>query len=137
MSIDALISGRIHKTPQSRVSAAGKRFATAIIRAAARDGNGIFVSVIAFSQSACDALLALDDGDSVALAGELTPKIYTPRDGGEPRASLDLVAHRVLSAYHVSKARKAVQDATAPPAPHDDGPAPAAAEPELDDALPF
>jgi len=138
MSIDALISGRIHKTPQSRVSAAGKRFATAIVRAAARDGNGIFVSVIAFSQSACDALLALDDGDSVALAGELTPKIYTPRDGGEPRPSLDLVAHKVLTEYHIARKHKAVQDSNPQPqAPRDDGPAPAAAEPELNDAIPF
>ena len=138
MSIDALVSGRVHKTPLSRVSAAGKRFATAIVRAAARDGNGIFVSVIAFSQSACDALLALDDGDSVALAGELTPKIYTPRDGGEPRPSLDLVAHKVLTEYHVARKRKAIQDGNAQPqTPRDDGPAPAAAEPELSDAIPF
>jgi hypothetical protein len=38
----------------------------------------IFVSVITFSESTCDALLALGDGDSVAMAGELTPDIYTP-----------------------------------------------------------
>lgn len=136
--IDALISGHLHGAPKARISQAGKRFATANVRTATRDGNGIFVSVIAFSQSACDALLALDDGDSVALAGELTPKIYTPRDGGEPRPSLDLLAHRVLSAYHVSKTRRAVQDGNAPPPPpRDDGPAPAAAESELNDAIPF
>ena len=110
MAIDALISGRIHKTPQSRVSGNGKRFCTTVLRATARDGNGIFVSVIAFSQIPCDALLALDEGDSVALAGELTPKIYTPRDGGEPRPSLDLVAHKVLTEYHVARKRKAVSE---------------------------
>ncbi len=130
MSIDALISGRIHKTPRSGVSSNGNRFATAIVRAAARDGNGIFVSVIAFSRSACDALLALGDGDSVALAGELTPKIYTPRDGSEPRPSLDLVAHRVLTEYHVTRSRKAMAEAKS--AERSEAPR----EADLDDELP-
>ena len=136
MAIDALISGRIHKPPQSRLSANGKRFCTTVLRATGRDGNGIFVSVIAFSQTAFDALLALDEGDSVALAGELTPKIYTPRDGSEPRPSLDLVAHKVLTEYHVARKRKAVSESRSSECDR-------TAEPnederrELDDALPF
>lgn len=113
MSIDALIQGTLHRAPQARTSQNGKRFATASVRTATRDGAAIFVSVIAFSESAVTALLALEDGDSVALAGELTPKVYTPRDGGEPRPSLDLLAHRVLTEYHVARKRKAVQDAHA------------------------
>ena len=128
--IDALISGRISKPPQSRVASNGKRFCTAVLRASTRDGNGIYVSVIAFSTTACDALLALDEGDSVALAGELTPKIYTPRDGSEPRPSIDLVAHRVLSEYHVSRKRRAMADAKA--AERSDAPH----EPDFNDELP-
>lgn len=113
MSIDALIQGTLHRAPQARASHNGKRFATASVRTATRDGTAIFVSVIAFSESAVTALLALEDGDAVAVAGELTPKVYTPRDGGEPRPSLDLLAHRVLTEYHVARKRKAVQDARA------------------------
>ncbi|MGC8519262.1 MAG: single-stranded DNA-binding protein [Steroidobacteraceae bacterium] len=138
--IDALIAGRVHKTPQSRVSANGKRFCTAVVRAAARDGDALFVSVIVFSQSACDALLALDDGDSVALAGELQPKIYHPRDGGEPRPSLDLVAHKVLTEYHITRKRNAVNGERDEPAPSRstaDAPAPADADPEFNDSIPF
>jgi single-stranded DNA-binding protein len=123
--IDALIQGRIHRAPQSRTSQNGKRFATANVRTATRDGSAIFVSVIAFSQTACDALLALQDGDAVAIAGELTPKVYTPQNG-EPRPSLDLLAHAVLTEYHVARKRKAVQT-----------PAHEGAAPELDDALAF
>ena len=145
--IDALVSGRIHKQPQSRVASNGKRFCTAVLRASTRDGNGIYVRVIAFSQTACDALLALDEGDSVALAGELTPKIYTPRDGSEPRASIDLVAHRVLSEYHVTRKRKAMAetksiDRTEAPGGSDSTEGAhrelqEAPEPGFDDALPF
>ena len=136
MAIDALISGRIHKPPQSRLSANGKRFCTTVLRATARDGNGIFVSVIAFSQTACDVLLALDEGDSVALAGELTPKIYTPRDGSEPRPSLDLVAHKVLTEYHIARKRKAVSESRSSECDRTADPHEGESR-ELDDALPF
>jgi single-stranded DNA-binding protein len=54
------------------------------------------------------ALLALGDGDSVALAGSLTPKVWTDREGNS-RPALDLVAHQVLTAYHVTRKRKAVR----------------------------
>jgi single-stranded DNA-binding protein len=109
--IDALISGRLHRAPQSRTSKSGKPFATASVRCSLRDGGTVFASVIAFDSKAVTALLALSDGDSVALAGELTPKVYTPANGGEPRPSLDLLAHAVLTEYHVARKRKAMQDA--------------------------
>lgn len=147
MAIDALVSGRIYKKPQSRVAASGKRFVTTVVRAAARNEDALFVSVIAFSTSACDALLALEDGDSVALAGELTPKIYTPRDGSEPRPSIDLVAHRVLSEYHVQRKRKAMAEAKSTERTELRGASDAAAgahrepqekpEPGFNDAIPF
>lgn len=108
--IDALISGHIHRAPQSRTGNSGKPYATATVRTSTRDGNAVFVNVIAFDESAVAALLVLSDGDSVALAGELTPKVYTPQNG-EPRPSLDLLAHAVLTEYHVARKRKAMQDA--------------------------
>ena len=106
--IDALIQGTLYKVPQARTASNGRRFATATVRTALKDGSTIFVSVIAFAESAVTALLALEDGDAAALVGELTPKVYMPRDGGEPRPSLDLVAHKVLTEYHVTRKRKAV-----------------------------
>lgn len=106
--IDALISGKLHAGPEQRTGKNGKPFATAKVRAAAGDGEGLFVNVIAFEQAAVSALLTLDAGDSVVLAGSLTPKAWTDREG-QPRAALDLVAHQVLTAYHVTRKRRAVQ----------------------------
>ena len=119
--IDALIAGRLHGAPKSRTSQSGKPFATCTVRASTRDGNAVFCSVIAFDAAAVAALLALSDGDSIALAGELTPKVYTPPNG-EPRPSLDLLAHAVLTEYHVARKRKTVQEAarTAEARPFDD-----------------
>lgn len=66
------------------------------------------VNVIAFSPAACEALLALDEGDAVALVGTLTPKAWIDKDG-TPRPALDLVASQVLSDYHVTRKRKALE----------------------------
>jgi hypothetical protein len=64
--------------------------------------------VIAFDAIVKAALLALDDGDSLALVGTLTPKVRTDRNGAA-KIALDMVAHGVLSAYHVQRKRKALR----------------------------
>lgn len=106
--IDALIAGRLHDKPQQRTSKNGKPFVIAKVRAAAGDGESLFVNVIAFDDGAVSTLLAMDAGDSVALAGALTPKLWTDREG-QSRPALDLVAHQVLTSYHVSRKRNAAQ----------------------------
>jgi single-stranded DNA-binding protein len=116
--IDGLVSGRIHGAPTERTTKAGKPFATAKLRVALRDGATQFVNVIAFDEVAVDALLALSDRDSVAIAGELTVGVYEPENGAA-RPTLDLLAHSVLTEYHVARKRKAVRGGNAP-LPFDD-----------------
>lgn len=111
--IDGLISGKLYGEPATRVGKSGKPFVITKVRAAAGDGEALFVNVIAFDDAPCAALLALSDGDSVALAGSLTPKVWTDKEGAT-RPSLDMVAAHVLTAYHVTRKRKAIDDA--PPA---------------------
>lgn len=111
--IDGLVSGKLYGTATSRTAASGKAFVTAKVRAATGDGESLFVNVIAFDDGAKSALLALGDGDSVALAGTLTPKVWTNRDG-ETKPALDMVAHAVLSAYDVKRRRAAVQTSRQP-----------------------
>lgn len=107
--IDALVSGRLYGKATARTAKNGNRFATAKVRVTAGNGEAIFVNVISFRESAITALLALDDGDSVSLAGELTPKVWT--DGnGEARPALNLVAHAVLTPYHVTRKRQVVTE---------------------------
>lgn len=106
--IDGLISGKVYGKPEVRTGKNGSPFVRAKVRAAAGDGESLFVNVIAFADDARAALLALDDGDSVALSGSLTPKVWTDKDG-ETRPSLDMVAHAVMTAYHVKRKRQAAQ----------------------------
>lgn len=114
--IDAIVAGRLHGKPTSRNTKAGKPFTVAKVRISVADGESLFASVLAFDQATATALLALGDGDSVALSGSLTPKVWTDRDGNA-KPALDLVAHAVLTAYHVTKKRQAMKPggSVAPP----------------------
>jgi single-stranded DNA-binding protein len=100
--IDGLISGKLHSAPEERVGKNGAPFVVAKVLAANSDGESIIINVIAFDEATCTALLDLDEGDSLALAGSLTPKVWTDKQGAA-RPSLDMVAHQVLSAYDVGR----------------------------------
>ncbi|MPV66367.1 single-stranded DNA-binding protein [Burkholderia sp. BE17] len=106
--IDGLIAGKMLGKATERTGATGRSFVTAKVRAAVSDGEALFVNVIAFSDGAKAGLMALDDGDSVALAGTLTPKVWTDRSG-DAKPALDMVAHAVLTAYHVKRKRATMQ----------------------------
>ena len=96
--IDGLIAGRLLGDPEQRTGKGESRFVVAKVRAPTSEGENLIVNVIAFDDASCGALLALRDGDSVALAGSLTPKAWTDKQGNV-KPALDLVAQRVLSAY--------------------------------------
>lgn len=106
--IDALIGGKLHGKPVERTGASGKPFVTAKVRVPTENGEAIFASVICFDAAPRAALLALDDGDPVALAGALTPKVWTDKEG-VAHPALDLLAHVVTTAYHVTRKRQAVR----------------------------
>lgn len=104
--IDAVIQGRMHGTAKTRTGKNDKPFTTAMVRTATRE-QALFASVIAFDEQAQQALQALGDKDAVVLAGELTPKVWTDNDGNA-RPSLDVLVHKVLTAYHVQRKRAAM-----------------------------
>lgn len=108
MSIEALILGKLHQRAEQRTSKTGRPFVTAKARAAAGDGESLFVNVIAFGDTACAALLAMDAGDSLALAGTLKPGAWTDREGNA-RPSIDVVAAQVLTVYGLKKKRDAAK----------------------------
>lgn len=105
--IDGLISGKIYGQPKDGLSKNGHPYTTAKVRAS-EGGETLFVNVIAFADEARRELLALTDGDSVALTGSLTPKVWTDRDG-QSRPALDMVAAHVMSLYRLKKKRQMVQ----------------------------
>lgn len=114
MTIEALVSGRLHAASERRTSKTGREFVTCKVRVPVAEGESVFLNGIAFDAGACAALLALDAGDSLALAGTLKPGAWLDREGAA-RPSLDMVASRVMTPYEVKRRRDAAQ-ATTPPA---------------------
>lgn len=82
------------------------RFVVAKVKAMGGDGEAVVVNVIAFAPESCAALMALEDGDSVALAGSLTPKVWSDKQSNT-RPALDMVATNVMTAYQIDQKRDA------------------------------
>ena len=105
--IEGLIAGHLVGLAETRQGKNGSTFALAKVKATAGDGESLIVNVIAFAAEASAALMALDDGDAVALAGALTPKVWTDKQGNT-RPALDMVATQVLTAYHAARKQQAL-----------------------------
>lgn len=107
--IEGLIAGTLVGLAETRQGKNDTRFALAKVKTTAGDGESLVVNVIAFAAEAGAALMALDDGDAVALAGSLTPKVWTDKQGNT-RPALDMVATQVLTAYHAAQKRQDLQE---------------------------
>jgi len=106
--IDGLVAGKLYGEPEQRLDKGNKPFVVCKVRAVSSDGENLFVNVIAFEASTMAILLALADGESVALAGSLSPRVWTDKQGNT-RPSLDMVAHRVLTVHGVQQRGAAVE----------------------------
>lgn len=104
--IDGLIGGKLYGKPEQGKCSNGNQYVTAKVKTAAGDGELVFVSVITFDKEVCNSLLVLDNGDSVCLSGSLTPKVWIPPKG-EPRPSLSMLAHAIITPYHLNGKRQA------------------------------
>ncbi|EYC52191.1 hypothetical protein AZ34_14780 [Hylemonella gracilis str. Niagara R] len=99
--INGLIAGCLMGDASRRVDKMGRSYTVARVLARNRDDEEFIVNVIAFDAASCATLLALGDGEALSLAGSLTPKVWTDKQGN-PRPSLDMVATQVLTAYHAN-----------------------------------
>jgi single-stranded DNA-binding protein len=108
--IDVLIRGRLVADPERKLTKAGRGYATARLSATDREGGEHLVLLTVFDDGAVRALLALAKGDTLAVAGELSAGVWTP-EGGEPRPSLRVLVHRVLTPYAVQRRREAASGA--------------------------
>lgn len=136
--LSVLISGTLIRDPQTRTSQNGNAYTTALIRVPTNEEPAL-VSVIAFGELA-ESLAGLRKGDSVSVTGSGHISLYEDRNSGEPKASLALTAAGILTAYEVSKRRKAQQPGK--PQPQEEPgesrqEAPKEESEPLDDELPF
>jgi len=105
--LSVLASGTLVRDPEQRTSAAGKPYATALMRVPAEDTDPTLASLIAFERDAVAALLALTRGDSLAVAGR--GKLTSWTKDGEEHHGLSVVVEQVLTLYAIEKRRKQTQ----------------------------
>lgn len=113
--IDVLVAGKFVGAAVERTASSGKTFVTSKLRTAESDGETQFVNLVAFDHGVKSMLLALSDGDSVAVSGAMKVSTYEARDKSV-RVSLNVVASAVLSAYGVKRKREAVRATSIPKA---------------------
>ncbi len=111
--IEGLVTGTLVGMAELRQGKNDSSFVLAKVKASPGEGDSLIVNVIAFAAEAGAALLALDEGDTLALSGVLTPKVWTDKQGNT-RPALDMVASQVLSVYHVDRKRAAAGNASTP-----------------------
>ena len=96
--IDGLVAGRLYGDSEQRTDKAGKPFTVAKVRANTADGELLFVNVIEVEAGVRAGIHHLRDGDSLALSGSITPRVWTDKQGNT-RPALDMVAHRLLALH--------------------------------------
>jgi hypothetical protein len=108
--IDILASGRLIAKPQRLLDKNGKPYAVARVRTQMHTGESSVLNVVCFAEDAAKKLLALGEGDSIAVAGTLSVKTFFATKDGTWKPSLDLVAHALLTPYHVQCRREAMTE---------------------------
>lgn len=93
--IRAPITGNLYGDPQARTSQAGKPFTTAKVRADGKDGNSLWVSLVAFNELA-ERLAGLKANNAVAVSGRAELNAYTNK-AGEPVAGLSIVVDELAT----------------------------------------
>jgi hypothetical protein len=100
--IDGLVAGKLVGEAEMCEGKNASKFVVAKVRATAGDGDLIVVNVIAFAPEACAALMSHNEGDSVSLAGSLTPKVWEDKQGNA-KPALDMIAANVMTVYQVGQ----------------------------------
>ena len=103
MTASALVSGKLIRDPQRKISKSNKAFVSALLKEG--DGEGAtWWSVLAFNESTIEELSSLKAGDSLAVTGLFKSEIY--QKDGEPRISHSLFVDRLVSLKRPKRERR-------------------------------
>ena len=108
--IDALISGKLIKTPEQKTGKSGKPYCQFLLGVHA-DGENVVVSCIAFGDQA-ERVGKLGKGDALSVAGALKLTEWVDRNTNETKHGLNVTVSSVLSVYDVRKKRKTEANTT-------------------------
>ncbi|WFU44199.1 single-stranded DNA-binding protein [Bradyrhizobium sp. CB82] len=123
MTASVLIKGALFRSPESKISAGGKRYARATLKVKAAADDGVeWWSIMVFGDTAAEQLLDLRDGDHLAAQGQLRTELY------QGKVRYTCFADQILP-LRMKKKRKEK--------PEPSKPGPVSADADLNDAIPF
>ena len=103
--LDALISGKLIKQPELKLSQNNKQYCNFLMAVHVGDPDNIVVSGIAFGSHA-ERIAKLGKGDAVSVIGGLKPSEWADKATGESKHGLSVTVANVLSVYDIKKKRK-------------------------------
>jgi len=110
--IDALVSGKLIRDPQIKISSNGNQYIQFMLSVSAHgEADTQVISGIGFDESVINKINLLKKGDSLAIAGALKQTEWTDRATNEVKHGLSIVANQSLSIYDIQKRRKPKPDA--------------------------
>jgi single-strand DNA-binding protein len=110
--IDALISGKLIKTPELRTGKTGNPYTQFLLSVSVGDEQPVIVSGIAFTETA-ERIAKLQKGDPLAVVGSLRPTEWIDKGTGETKHGLNITANNSLSPYDIKKRKAAPDNSTA------------------------
>lgn len=102
--IHALISGSLYGDPQQRTGKSGKPFTTAKLKTAGKDGQPIWVNLIAFNDVG-DQLAALSANAPLSVTGQAEISAWIGKDGN-PAAGLSLTIEEMIGLKQKSSKKR-------------------------------
>ena len=102
--IDALISGKLIKSPELKTGQSGKYYTQFLLSVAIGEDKPVIVSGMAFTETA-EKIARLQKGDALSVVGSLKPSEWTDKATGVTKHGLSITANASLSAYDIKKRR--------------------------------
>ena len=102
--IDALINGKLIKSPELKTGQSGKYYCQFLLSVAVGEEKPIVVSGMAFTETA-EKISKLGKGDTVSIVGALKPSEWTDKATGVTKHGLSITVSAVLSVYDIKKRR--------------------------------
>jgi single-strand DNA-binding protein len=102
--IDALISGKLIKTPELKTGQSGKYYTQFLLSVAIGEDKPVIVSGMAFTETA-EKIARLQKGDALSVVGALKPSEWVDKATGTLKHGLSITANASLSVYDIKKRR--------------------------------
>ncbi|MEI6069382.1 MAG: single-stranded DNA-binding protein [Methylococcaceae bacterium] len=104
--IDALISGKLIKTPELKTGKTGSYYTQFLLSVDVGEEKPVVVSGMAFAEIA-ERVARLQKGDPLAVVGSLKPSEWIDKATGETKHGLNMTANNSLSPYDIKKRKSA------------------------------